>query len=53
MPDEFLTTIPGTQMSWEIEQRRPCWRCRWHLRWPPWRKHWGCVMGPVLRGPWT
>jgi hypothetical protein len=46
--EEFLTTTPGTQMSWEAKRReRPCWRCRLHLWFPPrrygsWRAHWGC-----------
>lgn len=40
---DYLPTTPGTQMSWSVRmRRRPCWRCRLHLRWPPWRKHWQC-----------
>ena len=47
MDDEWLTTKPGTQVEWTTEIRdRPCWRCRLHLRWPPWRKHWGCRKPP-------
>jgi hypothetical protein len=44
----FLTTTPGTQISFETEARDgPCWRCRLHLWMPPrrygaWRTHWGC-----------
>jgi hypothetical protein len=51
MSDEFgfLTTTPGTQISWEVKRRdRPCLRCRLHLwlpprRWGAWRAHWGCA----------
>ena len=48
---EFLPTTPATQVEFSTSKRRdrPCWRCRFHLRWPPWRKHWQCMMDPLLR----
>jgi hypothetical protein len=40
---DYLPTLPGTYMEFSAEKRvRPCWRCRFHLRWPPWQPHWGC-----------
>jgi hypothetical protein len=46
----YLPTEPGTRISFEATRRdRPCWRCRFHLRWPPWRKHWNCTFGPMLQ----
>ena len=49
--ERYLPTLPGTHMEFSAAspaRRRPCWRCRLHLRWRPWRRHWQCRRPPVL-----
>lgn len=44
-----MATTPGTQVEFSVTMRgRPCWRCRLHLWWPPWRVHWQCRPAPEL-----
>ena len=48
--ENWLTTQPATQVEFSVKLRdQPCWRCRFHLRWPPWRVHWQCRKPPALR----
>jgi hypothetical protein len=43
-PSAWQYTTSATQLTWSVPMRvGPCWRCRYHLRWPPWRKHWACL----------
>lgn len=45
----YLTTTPGSLWEYTARRRqRPCWRCRFRLRWPPGRKHWQCRPAPRL-----
>jgi hypothetical protein len=47
---EYLPTLPGTYLEFSVKMRdRPCWRCRFRLRWPPGRRHFQCRPGPTLR----
>jgi hypothetical protein len=50
MGESYLPTMPATQLEFQAAApgRVPCWRCRLHLRWPPWRKHWLCRKPPDL-----
>ena len=57
-PEPYLPTLPATLLEFSATTTRkgPCWRCRLWLRWPPWRRHWGCRKPPGLtylppRGP--
>jgi len=47
--DRWWFTQPSTRLEWSVPARqRPCWRCRLHLRWPPWQRHWECRKPPRL-----
>jgi hypothetical protein len=38
----WLYTSASTQLSWvAMPRKRPCWRCRFHLRWRG-RRHFQC-----------
>lgn len=51
-PRDYLPTWPGTYLEFAAARpprHRRCWRCRLWLRWPPWRRHWGCRKLPPLK----